>query len=302
MPVPVGVPPGARPVPQRGGYTFWLVGHQRSPLRDAYHVFLRLRWSASLGLIALAFVITNVAFASAYYVVGGVEGVRASSFWDVLVFSVETLGTIGYGVMVPKSTAAEAVMIVESITSIMFAAVATGLVFAKFSRPTARVAFTSNAVITSHDGKPTLIFRVGNLRSNVIVQAQLRVTASLVHRTAEGEGFYRMHDVKLVRDRMSGMRRGWTVMHVIDETSPFHGLDAEGLAKRECEVEVSLIGFDDVTMQTVHSLHLYTDQQIKFGHRFVDTMRPLPNGDLVVDLRQFDSIVPDDVPRDSVAA
>ena len=91
-------------------------------------------------------------------------------------------------------------------------------------------------------------------------------------------------------------------MHVIDETSPLFGLDSETLAKREAEIEISLIGLDDVTMQTVYSMHVYTDEHIKFGHRFADTIRPLPGGDMILDLTQFDVTVPDSVPRDSVAA
>jgi inward rectifier potassium channel len=302
MSLPPGVPTGARPSRQPQGYTFWVIGDSRAILRDAYHTFLTLPWSASIGLMALAFFAINLGFAAVYHLTGGVDGVRPGSFWDVLVFSVETLGTIGYGVMVPKSTAANAVMIVEAITSIVFASLSTGLLFAKFSRPTARVAFTSNVVITPHDGVPTLMFRISNRRSNIIIEAHLRVIAALVKTTQEGETFYKMHDLKLVRDRMAGMRRGWQVMHTIDETSPLFGLDAAGMAKAELELEVSMVGFDNITMQTVHSLHSYGDKAIKLGHRFCDTMRTLPNGDIVLDMRQFDAIVPDDKPRDSVAA
>jgi inward rectifier potassium channel len=302
MSAPSGVPRDARPSRQPQGYTFWVIGDRRALLRDAYHTFLTLRWSASIVLIALAFVTINLGFATIYDLVGGVEGARPGSFWDAFVFSVQTLGTIGYGVMTPRSTGANAVMIVESITSIIFAALSTGLLFAKFSRPTARVEFTSRAVVAMHDGQPTLMFRVGNRRSNVIVEATLRVIAGMLTVTREGDRFYKMHDLRLVRDRMAGMRRGWNVMHVIDATSPLHGLDADGLARAEVELDVSLVGYDSITMQTIHALHTYTDQQIKLGHRFVDTIRTLPDGDIIIDLRQFDAIVPDGKPRDSVAS
>ena len=98
-------------------------------------------------------------------------------------------------------------------------------------------------------------------------------TASLTTLTAEGETFYKMHDLALVRDRMGGMRRGWVAMHVIDETSPLYGIDAAALAKAEAEIEISLTGLDDVMMQTVHSMHVYSDDHIKFGHRFADTIK-----------------------------
>lgn len=299
---PADVPAKARPVRNPQGYTFWLLGDERRPLRDAYHTFLRLPWFASLALIFLGLFVANLFFACLYYLVGGVEGASSDSFFDSMSFSVQTMATIGYGVMNPHSPAAQTIMMIESLVGIVFTALATGLVFAKFARATGRVAFSSCAVVTKHEGMPTLMFRCGNQRSNVIVEAQLRVMASFTRTTAEGDTFYKLHDLKLVRDHMTGMRRGWTVMHVIDESSPFHGLDAAALAKAEVELEVALIGLDDVTLQTVHTIHAYTDKQILFGRRFVDTMRMLSNGDMVIDLTKFDVTVPDDLPRGSVAA
>ncbi len=296
-----GIPKGARRVSQAQGYAIWVVGDKRFSLRDAFHGFLRARWSLAISLIVTGFVLVNVLFGTVYLLVGGIDNARSGSFWDAFVFSVETFGTIGYGVMNPHSTVANTVMIVESITSIVVIAIVTGLVFTKFARTTARVAFTTDALITAHDGKPTLMFRVGNRRANVIVDAQLRAIASFTTTTAEGELFYKLHDIKLVRDRQAGMRRGWTVMHVIDETSPFHGLDAAGLEKAEVELEISLVGMDDVTMQTVHSIHVYSHDHIRFGRRFSETLRALPNGDMLFDLTQFDVTVPERGPRDSVA-
>jgi len=296
------VPAGARAVRQPGGYTFWVVGDEGARLRDLYHNFLRWRWGVSLGLIAAGFLAVNLVFATIYFFIGGVEHMAPGSFWEALVFSVETLGTIGYGGMIPTSHAAETVMMVEAVTGLIVTALATGLVFSKFARATARVAFTTNMVITKHEGVPTLMFRIGNRRANAIVDARLHAVLAMTRLTPEGETFYKMHDLTLVRDRMGAMRRGWVAMHVIDETSPLHGLDAAALDKHEAEVEVSLTGLDDVMMQTVHSNHIYSDKQIRFGHRFADTLRSLPNGDVVLDLNQFDVIVPDTAPRDSVAA
>jgi inward rectifier potassium channel len=290
-PRPAGVPRHAIATRQQAGYNIWVIGAERTLLRDAYHSFLHLRWSAAIGLISLAFMLVNVVFAAVYAEVGGVAGLRAGSFYDALVFSVQTIGTIGYGVMHPESPAANTVMIIESITGIIFTALVTGLVFAKFSRATGRIGFSQYAVICQHDGLPTLMFRVGNLRSNVIVEATIHVVASLTHTTAEGRPFYKLHDLRLVRERMSGMRRGWLVMHAIDETSPLYGLSADDLKRREIELDISLLGFDNVTMQTVHAMHQYSDQQIKVGHRFTDTLTILDGGDLLFDMTKFHEIV-----------
>ena len=302
MPPLTSPPPGARRVAQPQGYAFWIIGDERQLLRDAYHNFLRWPWPASLGAIAGGFLAVNLVFAVLYLVAGGIDGMHAGSFFDALAFSVQTLGTIGYGVMHPTSHAANVIMITESMVSIITTALATGLVFAKYSRATARVAFSKHAVVTTHDGQRVLMFRVGNRRSNIIVDAQLRVTASLTRITAEGETFYKMYDLPLVRDHMAGMRRGWAVMHAIDETSPLYGLDSEGLAKAEVELEISLTGLDNVTVQNVHSLHVYSDRDILIGYRFADTLASLPNGDVVLDLTKFDALVPESEPRVSVAA
>jgi inward rectifier potassium channel len=294
------LPPGARKVHQQGS-TFYVVGDERQILRDAYHTFLNLPWSAALGLIAIAFFVFNLGFALVYVKVGGIAGADGS-FTDALSFSVQTMATIGYGVMHPASNPANGAMIIESMFGIVFTALTTGLVFAKFSRPNVRVRYSTTVVITPFEGKRTLMFRIGNRRSNVIVEAQLHVVAMLTTTTAEGETFYKAHDLKLVRERQVGMTRGWTVMHVLDETSPLFGLDAAALAAAEVEIYIALTGIDSITMQSVHSMHQYTDANIKIGHRFVDTLKPLADGKFLVDLRNFDAVVPDAMARDSVRA
>jgi inward rectifier potassium channel len=300
MPRPSDLPAGARRF-QGQDATFWVVGDERAILRDAYHTFLRMPWWGSLLLIATGFFIANVAFAVVYLFVGGIGGARDGSFIDALSFSVQTMSTIGYGVMHPDSGPATAVMIVESLFSIIVTALATGLVFAKFSRPTTRVAFSKYAVVTKHEGKSTLMFRVGNRRSNVIVEATIHVVAYMTKITAEGETFYSGFDLKLVRDRQVGMTRGWTVMHVIDDASPLVGVDAAAAVKAELDLYIALTGIDDTTKQSIHTVHYYPVNLVQFGHRFVDTLSVLADGSYLVDQRNFDRTVPDTTARDSVA-
>lgn len=297
---PSAVPAGARKVRQQGN-TFYVLGDERQFLRDAYHTFLNLPWSAAFALIAIAFFVFNVAFAVVYVEIGGIRGADGS-FMDALSFSVQTMATIGYGVMHPVSNPANGAMIIESMFGIIFTALTTGLVFAKFSRPNTRISFSQNVVITTFEGKRTLMLRIGNRRSNVIVEATLHATAILTTVTAEGETFYKATDLQLVRDRQVGMTRGWTVMHVIDEASPFYAMSAVDLAKAEAEINIALTGIDSITTQTVHSIHHYADTNIKFGYRFEDTLQTLPDGQFLLDLRNFDVIVPETTPRVSVRA
>ncbi len=297
---PSTLPVGARKVHQQGS-TFYVIGDERQILRDAYHTFLHLPWSAALGLIAIAFFAFNLVFAVVYVEIGGIQGADGS-FTDALSFSVQTMATIGYGVMHPQSNPANGAMIIESMFGIIFTALATGLVFAKFSRPTTRISYSKTVVITQFEGKRTLMLRIGNRRSNIIVEAQLHVVAILTTQTVEGETFYKAHDLKLVRDRQVGMTRGWTVMHVIDETSPLFGLDEAGFKAAEVEIYIAMTGIDNITMQSIHSVHNYNDSHIRIGYRFEDTLIPLADGTFLVDLRNFDALVPDTTPRVSVRA
>ncbi|HEX4418320.1 MAG TPA: ion channel [Kofleriaceae bacterium] len=289
------LPKTARKVTQQGS-TFYVIGDSRALfLRDAYHLYLRLPWSAALGAFAAAFFAINLGFAVAYYAAGGIGG-SDGSFFDALSFSVQTFGTIGYGKLYPDGTLTQWIMVVESIISIIVTALATGLMFSKFARPTTRIAFSRSAVITQHEGNRTLIFRLGNRRSNIIVEATIHVVAVLTTVTAEGKTFYKAVDLPMVRDRQVGMTRGWTVMHVITPSSPLYQVDADKLRQLEFELYVALTGLDNVSMQTVHAIHQYTDDQIRIDHHLEDTLMPLDNGGFVIDLTRFDSVVPDDAP------
>ncbi len=282
----------APPKPTPPSYKIRVVGAPRAPwFRDLYHLFLRLSWPAALGLIVVFYLAVNAAFALIYLAVGGVANARPASLFDAFAFSVQTLGTIGYGAMYPHSTAAHLTVIVESVAGLLVTALATGLVFAKFSQPTGRIAFARFAAISPVDGVPTLMFRVGNERGNQIVEATVRV--ALVHtvRTAEGVTFYRMEDLPLRRDRSPAMNRSWTVMHPIDERSPLRGATPESLARDEVEFMVTLVGTDDTSYQPVHARTSYEHAAVAWGARHADVLSETPEGDLVLDVRRFHELV-----------
>jgi inward rectifier potassium channel len=272
------------------GYTTYVIGAERAYFRDGYHYFLRAPWLVSLALLISGFLLLNVGFGLAYTFVGGVESVQPGSFIDALFFSVQTMGTIGYGVMHPISTGANTVVVVEAMTSIIVTALATGLVFAKFARTTARIAFSNQVVICQHDGKLTLMFRVGNQRGNLILEATARVSVSRTKRHTNGNPFYQLADLQLVRDRSQAMSRGWTIMHIINETSVFEGATTLSMEQQEFELLVSVVGTDETSMQTVHARHSYSWKDIRIGYRMADTLTETPAGDLVVDLRKFHEV------------
>jgi inward rectifier potassium channel len=269
-----------------------VIGAPRTTLRDFYYVFLKVRWSAAIAVIVVAYLALNAAFALAYLFAGGVANARPGSFYDAFCFSVETMGTVGYGWMYPTSAAANAIMIGESVTSLIVTAVATGLLFAKFSRSSARVVFSKNAVIGPMDGAPTLMIRVGNERGNQILEATIRVALVRTEITKEKTKFYRMYDLRLSRERSPAMSRSWTVLHTIDRDSPLFGATPESVVHDEIEIIVNLVGTDDTSLQPVHARRRYEEHEIIWGARHADVLTEDEHGNLILDIRRFHDINP----------
>jgi inward rectifier potassium channel len=278
-------PPGA-------DYQIRVVGGRHAPLRDFYHALLRLPWSATLAAIVAAYLVTNALFAALYVEIGGVAHAATKSFGDAFFFSVQTMGTIGYGAMFPESTAANVVVVAESIVSLLLTAVATGLVFAKFSRSTARFVFARQAVISPVEGVPTLMFRLGNERGNQLVNAQIRMVMVRTERLPEGGTFYRMLDLHPTRERALSLSRSWNVLHRIDGASPLAGETPASLAEKEIELTVMVMGTDDVSMQTVHASYRYFARDIIWGARLADVLSETPDGNMLLDLGRFHDVEP----------
>src|SRR5262249_32459979 len=171
--------------------------------------------------------------------------------------SVQTMGTIGYGAMYPASRAANVIVVLESIVGLLITALATGLVFVRFSLTRPRMVFSRYAAISLMDGVPTLMIRLGNDRSNQIYDAQIRLILTTTTRTAEGVPFYRSADLKLVRDRAPALARSWSILHRLDEQSPLHGQTPESLASVDAGLLLSVSGVDDTSLQAVHARWTY---------------------------------------------
>jgi inward rectifier potassium channel len=269
-----------------------IVGAPSHPLRDAYHSLLQMRWPSVLAIIAGGTFTLNATFACLYLVVGGIANAQPGSFRDAFFFSVQTMGTIGYGAMYPTTLGSNILVAFESVASIIITALATGIVFARFSQSSGRIMFASKVCIAPMNGKPTLAFRIGNERASTIYEAAVRVVAIKTERTREGMTFYRMEDLRLVRDRSPALQRSFNVMHVIDDTSPLRGSSPESCVTEELELHVSVVGTDDTSLQPVHARVRYLPGDIAFGARPADILTELPNGKLQLDVRKFDDVVP----------
>jgi inward rectifier potassium channel len=279
--------------PTQGPAEVRVVNAPRSyPMDDVYHRFLRWPWTTAMGALTGAWFVVNALVAGAYAEVGGIANARPGSLFDAFDFSVQTFGTIGFGDMHPVTPLANALVDVESVVSLALTALATGLVFSKFARPTARIRFSAFATIHPMNGVPTLAVRVGNERGNRIVGAQLRMVLTRTERLAEGQTFYRLIDLPLARERAPALSRSFTVLHPIDERSPLHGIGPEEAARQEFELIVEVDGTDDVSIAPVFALHQYGDRQIVWGARHADILSELPDGSVQLDVARFHEIVP----------
>ena len=268
-----------------------VVGAASHPLRDAYHSILRMSWPAALGAIALLFLLANAVFGVLFTLTGGVSGAHDGSFRDSFFFSVQTMGTVGYGAMYPTSNAANLLVVLESVFGVILTALATGIVFARFSRTRGRVIFTSQICIAPMDGVPTLTLRVANDAASTIFDTAIRLVLTKTSKTKEGVTFYRLADLKLTRDRALALSRSWTIIHVIDEASPLFGLTPEDCTTDEVEIMASVVGTDDTSLQPVHGRQRWEAKDIAWGYRLADVLSELPDGRLQLDVRRFDVIV-----------
>ena len=256
--------------------------------RDAYHVLLTISWPRFFALMASAYLAINTLFALLYLIdPHGVSNATPGDFADHFFFSVQTLGGLGYGVMAPRDLYANLIMTLETFVGLFNLAVATGLMFSRFARPTARIMFSNIAVVAPFEGTPSLMFRAANRRRNLVMEAE--VTASLVRNvtTAEGVTMRRFQDLSVVRGRTPMFILTWQVIHPIDEQSPLFGETAQSLMAQQAEIVVVMRGVDETFASTIHARASYTPEQIRWGRQLADIFSFDPNGRRVIDFTRF---------------
>ena len=255
---------------------------------DFYHGVLTAPWPLFFLGLALFFFSINVVFALLYMAdPHGIQNARPGNFWDAFLFSVQTIGSINYSVMVPKSVYANMIVVAEAFFGILNLALVTGVVFSRFSRPYARVLFSKVAIVTTFDGQPTLMFRAANQRGNLILDASITVSYAHETTTREGHAMRRFEELKLVRARSPLFALSWTVMHRIDESSPLYGATPETMAEDQAELIALLSGTDDTLSETIYARQAYKPHQIQWNRRFADILSKTPKGRRVVDLKRF---------------
>jgi inward rectifier potassium channel len=259
-----------------------------------YHALLTITWPRFLGLIILFYMVINGGFAAAYLacgpgaLTGATAATQADRFLEAFFFSVQTFATIGYGVMSPKSLAAHVLVTLESLVGLLGFALATGILFARFSRPSARILFSDVALIAPYRGITAFEFRLANARSNELVQVEARVTLSRFKPTGSGRDFI---PLKLERESVLFFPLAWTVVHPIDETSPLYGLSPGDLAASGAEFLVFLTAFDETFSQTVQTRSSYLAEDVIWGASFESVFNPQRDDGVVsIDIGRLNAI------------
>jgi inward rectifier potassium channel len=286
--------PITRMINRDGGFNVIRKGLSYSRWRyDLYHVLITLSWAKFIAIVSLGYLIANILFAWAYLIGGdGIENARSGNFLDAFFFSVQTMASIGYGAMYPKTPYANLLVTIEALFGLLGLAMASGIMFARFSLPKARVIFSHVALISLHNGLPTLMFRVANKRQNWILEAQVRVSLVKSEITKEGDFMRRFYDIPLVRSQSPLFALSWLVMHQINEESPLFGVTAEEMIESEMEIVVTLTGIDETVSQPIHARHSFIAEEIAWNMRFVDILSKASDGRRCIDYSRFHDVVP----------
>lgn len=259
-----------------------------SYFRDPYHLMLTIPWIGFVAIVAIVNIGLNAVFAFLYLLdANAIGGLNNIGFLESFFFSVQTLASIGYGVMHPDTLYANLLVTLESITSLMLFAVITGIAFARFAKSSSRVMFSRVATINSYNGFPTLMFRAANERRNNILEAKLSVYLMVDEVTKEGQRMRRLHELKLVRDHSPVFLLSWTVMHTIDESSPLYGMTIETMERLQAQVFVSLTGIDETVEGTIHARHIYAARYLICDRHFVDVIHMGSDGHRYLDFTHF---------------
>ena len=278
-PAPPRAPGRSRRRPQPvsfsiGEQDFIQTGLRRFDPRDPYYFAVSLSWGAFLVLFLSVELAINTLFALLYLAVpGSIANVRPGAFTDVFFFSLETLATVGYGVMAPATLYGHLVSGIEIVTGVIFTGIMTGLLFVRFSKPRARILYADNPVVTLHNGQPTFMLRVGNARSSILINARFTMHVLVPLVSDEGRLTRSIVEMPMVHARLPIFAILYTLMHVIDEASPLAGLDATSIGEHELRFFVTITARDQATGQEVSDVRLYTGADVRFGMRYTDAIR-----------------------------
>ena len=279
----------------RAEYGLSKLGAARFDWHDLYHLAVSLPWPGFIVAMLGLWMTINVVFASLYVLSpGSVTNAKAGSFADAFFFSVETLATVGYGVMAPDTLYGHIVSAVEIVTGMALTAIATGLLFVRFSRAKANIVAADDAVVSTQNGKPALMLRIINGRVTIMTNATARLFLLAADRDPDGPFLRRIHELRLEQSHLPLFVMPWTLMHVIDDHSPLFGHDPDSLAEAGARLFLTIEAHDHALSAMVRDMKDYPAERVRFGMRFGDMVRPDEAGGAIADVSRISVLVADD--------
>ena len=275
-----------------GSFTARRVGNGLVSYVNGYHALLTASWPRFLAIVGATYASANALFAMAYLACGpgalrGLSDAEVGGrFLRAFFFSVETFATIGFGAIYPVGAAANWLVTVQSLIGLLFVALLTGLVFARFARPTAAVKFSDVGVIAPYQGRTGFMFRIANARSNQLMELE----AKILYSRLDGQG-RRYDQLKLERTKVVFFPLSWTIVHPIDESSPLWQKSHEELVEQDAEFDILMSGIDETFAQQVHARSSYKPDEIVFGAKFTNIYNPVArDGTISIDLSRLSEI------------
>ena len=245
-----------------------------------YHLLLTISWTGFLGVVSASYLVLNLIFAVGYLacgphaLLGAGAAMLGGRFSQAFFFSIQTFATIGYGQIAPNGMAANILVTLEALVGLMYQALATGLLFARFTRPTAALLFSGRAVVGPYNGSQGLMFRIVNGRRNEIIELEAQVLFSALEPDNRGGTVRRYSALPLERNKVTFFPLSWTIVHPIDDASPLAGRTAGDLERAQAEILVLLSGIDEALEQTVHARSSYRADEIVWNARFQSMFLP----------------------------
>ncbi len=259
-----------------------------------YYGLLTMPWWGFGLVVTLSYLLINLLFAAAYILCGPDAlshlGARApgDNFVQAFFFSVQTFASIGYGRIAPMNLAANLLVVLEALVGLFSLGLATGIIFARFSRPTARIIFSRQAVVAPYRGERGFMFQIVNPRRSQLVRLNTEVTLSIFDAEAQTRHFY---PLTLERNQVTFFPLTWTIVHPIDPKSPLHALNDDELHRMNAEFLILLTGFDETFSQTVHTRYSYVAKEVVWNTKFADVFStPQKDGLITVDIRKLDEL------------
>lgn len=262
--------------------------------RDPYYFAVSISWSRFFLLFVAVEVAINLFFACLYMLdPGAIANMQMPRFVSAFFFSLETLATVGYGAMYPATLYGHIVSGFEILTGVIFLAIMTGLLFVRFSKPKARIQYAEHPVVARHNGKRTLMLRLGNARFNILHDAKVSLYTVVPTVSAEGREHFDIVELPLLRDLMPVFMLHWTIRHVLDATSPLDAMLRDPVSGRDARVFLTISARDPVIGQAVSDLHWFSAADIRHGMRYVDAVRRVSDNRVVADYALLGAIEPD---------